>query len=169
MTLDQLPLVPLAGPLERGRPLVAVRIHGQPARAKHACTCRGGHPGTRPDDSWKAWRAGAVPGLRAWWAGQDPITGPVVAQVVAVFQRPKAPRRRYTLGGVERPYPYPWTSDRVPYVGTPDWDQVGKAGVDVLVKAGILLDDPLVVDASTPRWYTAVGESPSVEVRLWAA
>lgn len=167
--LDQLELVALPTPPGGGTPLVAVRIHGQPARAKHACTCVGGHPGTRPDDGWKAWRGAAVPNLAAWWAGREPIALPVVAQVVAVFQRPRSPRRTYTLRGVERPYPYAWTDARVPFVGRPDWDQVGKAGVDVLVQAGILLDDPLVVDATTPRWYTAVGESPCVEVRLWAA
>jgi Holliday junction resolvase RusA-like endonuclease len=110
-----------------------------------------------------------VPNLREWWAGRDPIAVPVVAQVVALFQRPQKPRLTFTLRGVERPYPYPWTDGRVPFVGRPDWDQVGKAGVDVLVQAGILLDDPLVVDATTPRWYTAVGESPCVEVRLWTA
>lgn len=103
------------------------------------------------------------------WGPQLPIDVPVIVQVTAVFARPARPRRTYTLKGVVRPYPYPWTSERIPYVGRPDWDQVGKAGVDVLVQAGILVDDPLVVDGGTPRWYAAEGELPGVELRVWSA
>lgn len=165
----QLDLLPLPPRPNRGKPLVACRIAGQPVRAKHACTCFNNHPSTRPIENWAEWRAAAVGGLSLWWDGRPTIAVPVIAQVTAVFERPREPRTTYTLKGVERPYPFAWTSGRVQFVGRPDWDQVGKAAVDVLVHAGILLDDPLVTDGGTPRWYAAEGEGPCVEVRLWHA
>lgn len=154
-----------------GTRLVAARVSGQPARAKHACTCRGNHPSTRPDPSWARWRDAAVPALRVYWADRRTLTGPVLASVTAVFQRPQEPRKTYRLHGVDHPYPYDWTDERIPFVGTPDQDQVWKAGLDVMVQAGILSDDRLVVGDGgySRRWYTAVGEQPSVEVRLWDA
>lgn len=151
-------------------PLLSVYLAGEPARAKHACTCHGGHPGTRPLKEWAAWRGEQVATLREQFPGREPIAVPVFAQVVAVFARPQAKRTKYKLGGVERPYPFPWTQQRVGFVGRPDHDQVWKAGLDVLVQSGLLLDDPLVVgDHGSTRWYAASGELPHVEVTLWEA
>lgn len=165
----QLELEPVQ-PAPPVRPLLfEAVIPGEPQRSKHLCTCHGRHPDTRPDPGWDRWRAYAVALLRPLWRGREPLRVPVVAEVVAVFTRPKARRRTCTAKGVELPYPWPWDAGRIPYIGTPDWDQVGKAGVDVMVQAGILADDPLVVDAHTPRFYAAKGEGPSVTVRLWGA
>lgn len=151
-------------------PLLSVYLAGEPARAKHACTCHGGHPGTRPLKEWAAWRGEQVATLREQFPGREPIAVPVFAQVVAVFARPQTKRTKYKLGGVERPYPFPWTQQRVGFVGRPDHDQVWKAGLDVLVQSGLLLDDPLVVgDHGSTRWYAASGEPPHVEVTLWEA
>lgn len=171
MTASQLPL------LERPEPrrLFGARIPGQPARAKHACTCRVvrvgtrwvGRPGTRPLDAWSEWRDAVVPQLQARWR-HPPITTAVRARVVAVFQRPLEPRLTHTCKGLTLPYPYEWTDERVGFVGKPDWDQVYKAATDVLVHAGILLDDELVVGPfGGGRWYAAEGEGPCVEVSLW--
>lgn len=165
--------------------LLELRVEGRPPRAKHhpQVVARGprmqvgGHkwvrldlvsPGTRPDPTWEAWRSDVVPELRAM--GLATIDQPVIAGVCAVFPRPQSPRKTYRLRGVDRPYPAPWTSDRVPFVGRPDHDQVVKAGVDVLVQGGLLVDDPLVVGyvGGISRWYAAVGEEPHVHLTLWS-
>lgn len=160
-------LLPIPMPDDRrGEYVAGFVIHGEPQRSKHLCTCRGKHPSTRPDPGWERWRNKAVEAL-APLRRLPPIDYPICAQVVAVFARPKGRKTRYTLGGVERPYPWAWTSDRVRFIGTPDADQVQKAGVDVLVQAGILLDDSLVEPIGTPRWYAAEGEEPRTEVRFW--
>jgi hypothetical protein len=112
-----------------------------------------------------------VPALTAYWLGRPTLHSPVLASVTAIFHRPLKPRETYRLNGKDHPYPYDWTPERIPFVGTPDQDQVWKAGLDVLVQAGILFDDRLVVgDAGkSRRWYAAEGEQPCVEVRLWKA
>lgn len=163
VTQDQLPLVTVAT-----RRLFGARIPGQPARAKHGCTCQGKHGRTYPLEVWADWRNAVVPQLQARWR-RPPITTAVRARVVAVFARPQEPRVTITCKGQELPYPFAWTSGRVGFAGTPDWDQVYKAATDVLVHAGILLDDQLVMGPDGGgRWYAAEGEGPSVEVSLWS-
>lgn len=166
---QQLELTPARADSVPPLQLFQVTIPGEPQRSKHLCTCPRRFPDTRPDPAWKAWRTYATNLIRALWLGREPIVVPVLVEVLAVFPRPKSRRRFYTVQGQELPYPWHWTAGRVPYIGTPDWDQVGKAGVDVCVRAGVLADDPLVVSARTPRFYAAKGEGPCVEVRLWSA
>lgn len=160
-------------------------MDGKPPRAKHhpRVVARGPRldirgekwvrldlvsPSTRPDPTWDSWRSEIVPELRA--LGMSPIDKPVLAHVVAVFPRPQQPRKSYRLKGVDRPYPVPWTSGRVLFVGRPDHDQVVKAGVDVLVQGGLLVDDPLVVGyvGGPSRFYAAEGEEAHVELSLWS-
>jgi Holliday junction resolvase RusA-like endonuclease len=170
----QLELVPYV-PTVQGVPLFAVRLDGKPQRSKHhPCVIfRNGKPTatTRPDKGWDAWRAEMRSELALLWYGKDPIRVPVIAGVTAVFPRIDSARLTYTTGGVTLAYPWAWTSGRVPYIGTPDHDQVTKAALDVLVQGGVLADDPLVVGyaGGIRRWYAAEGERPCVEVRLWAA
>lgn len=189
MINQQLPLVGPARP-PVGTLLAGVRVDGQPVRAKHACVCHplGARrkmsgavwvridaivPGTRPMDTWRDWRDDAVEDLKlvAQEQGWRTYNEPVIAGVVAVFRRPRTPRKNYQLKKVVRPYPFEWTEGRVGFVGRPDHDQVVKAGVDVMVQAGILCDDPLVVGYAPgiSRWYAAIGEEPHLEVRLWSA
>lgn len=152
------------------RPLLfEASLAGEPQRSKSHPRIRGGRITMQADDAWAAYRVRAISLLRPLWRGRESIVVPVVVEVVAVFSRPQAPRRHYTVKGERLPYPWPWTNARVPFVGTPDWDQVGKAAVDVCVQAGILADDPLVVEGRTTRWYAAAGEGPSVTVCLWGA
>lgn len=191
--IGQLELVPRAPEPDFGKPLLAVRLDGQPQRAKSDAVSiirgpRKNFDGVvwvrkdmvtatmHPVPGWREWRDAMVEGLILEYRMDPsderwPITEPVIAGVVAVFRRPQGDKRRYTMKGIERAYPYPWTDERVPFVGRPDADQVEKAGVDVLVRAGLLLDDPLVVGRAggISRWYAAVGEDPHVEVRLWRA
>lgn len=144
------------------------RIPGRPVRAKHAPVIRGGHAATRPLDSWREWRDRVVPLLRvaALERGvREPLADPAFVRVTAVFPRPAKPRRTYTVRGETRPYR--WSDGRVPFVGRPDVDQIEKAALDVLVQAGILLDDQLVVETRCERWYAAPGEEPAVIVRLY--
>ena len=156
--------------LVAGESLACVTVPLAPQRSKHKPVMRGGQLDMRPDKAWASWRAAAVMVLRSQWRGRAPIHAPVLPRIVAVFERPKKPRLTYTIGGVERPYPWEWTPDRVPFIGTPDWDQVGKAAIDVVKQAGILVDDPLLVGvAHMERWYAAEGERPSVTIELFAA
>jgi Holliday junction resolvase RusA-like endonuclease len=164
MTADQLLLVDL-----RPRRIAGWRIPGDPVRAKHACTCVGKHGRTYPLEAWREWRDAVVPLLRSRWR-RPPIDLPVRARVDVVFRRPATPRRTHLVREVELPYPYEWTDGRVGFVGTPDWDQVYKAATDVLVHAGILLDDRLIRGPhGGDRWYAARAEGPCVEVSLWTA
>lgn len=166
----QLQLVPLPEAPDRGEPLFAARIPGQPVRAKHRCQCIGTKPSTRPEDTWKAWRARAVPLVALHWGRRPRIVAPVIAQVTAVFRRPADRRTTYTIDDEVHPYPWPWVDDRVPFVGVPDHDQVWKAALDVCKHARVLADDRLVVgDGGSRRWYAAQGEGPCVEIRLWRA
>ena len=153
-----------------GEVLARVTVPGEPTRSAHKPVMRGGHISTRPDPKWRDWRAMATARLRIEWGCRATLTVPVLVSVVAVFSRPKSKKRHYTVDGHAYPYPWPWDAGRVPYVGTPDWDQIGKAGVDVVKQSGILADDPLVVGVCAPfeRWYAAVGERPSVTVTLFA-
>ncbi len=165
--------------------LLEVRLDGKPQRSRHEpmfvargerkvingekwVRLSGISASTRPDPAWDTWRTEMVADLRT--LGLPCIELPVFADVRAMFPRPQSPRKTYTLNKVTRPYPYPWHSGRVVYVGKPDDDQVRKAAIDVCVQAGLLLDDVLVVGpAGSGRWYAAEGEDPCVEVRLWRA
>lgn len=171
----QLELTALETP-RLGTPLFALRLEGEPQRSAMKCTCYGGKPAARPDRHWATWRDAMVDDIRAMlldmgddWTGA--LVCPVIVGVVAVFSRPKGKKKAFTMKGTERPYPFAWNNERVPFVGTPDHDQVVKAAVDVCVQGGILLDDPLVVGyaGGTSRFYAAIGEAPHVEVRLWRA
>lgn len=173
----QLPLLPMPR-YERAQPLIALRLEGEPQRSKsHPVVGKGQKRAMMVlDPEWRKWRnemvadiAGLLREMGDDWTG--PLTCPVIVGVTAVFIRPQSARRSFRMKGKDRPYPFRWVEGRVPFVGTPDHDQVVKAAVDVCVQAGVLLDDPLVVGyaGGTSRWYAAIGELPHVEVRLWAA
>lgn len=164
--VEQLPLIPLP-PSRRGEWVAGFVLHGEPQRSAWHPVVIVGHAAMRPDDAWRDYRDAMSEAL-SWWAQRnDPVWFPVLCKVTAVFTRPQSRRKTYTIGGVERPYPYPWTDGRVGFVGTPDADQIQKAAVDVCVRAGILVNDTIVQPDGTERWYAAVGEQPRTEVRFW--
>lgn len=171
----QLPLGEFERPPLSGALLLRVRLDGKPQRAAKIPVVRGKRASMVAEPNWRKWRDEMVADLRELvelgHLGRVAYTGPVLAGVVAVFHRPKNARKTYTLDGVRRPYPWAWVPARVPYIGDPDHDQVVKAGVDVVKRAGLLADDTLVVGyaGGISRWHAAPGEDPHVEVSLWAA
>lgn len=197
----QLELVPLEDfrRSELGRPVFAVRIPGEPVpwargrgralQGKDGPVSVGG--GWAPN--YRRWRVAAIAVLRQAWP-LTPIVRPCYVSVAAVFTRPaswdsKPAARRFSMGGHDYAYPYPWTTGRNPYTGNGgDADNIMKAVWDTLQaegqrkkdKAGhpVLLDDRIVEPYILPtadggpgrvRWYAAAGEQPCVEVRIWSA
>lgn len=177
-SVRQLELVPLPPPPERGRPLVACRIPIEPQVAKRplATAIRSRH--TRSGwaaqvydhPAYAAWKADAIPLLRAWWAGKPPIRAPLIGQVVLVMPRPAEGLPKITIHGERMAYPFPWTGGRCYHLGTEDLDNLRKGPLDVLVQAGVVADDRLIVeDGGSRKVYAAELEDPCVEVRLWHA
>lgn len=151
----------------RGEWVFGAVLPGEPQRSAKKPGFRGRRVTMVPDPKWEAWRDWATLVLQGLWRGRAPVHFPVLGQVVAVFSRPLKPRKTYTAAGVSHPYPWPWTDERIPYIGVPDADQLQKAGFDVAKRAGILVDDWLVEPLGTPRYYAAAGEEARVEIRFW--
>jgi len=89
-----------------------------------------------------------------------PLTGPLAVSVVAVFARPayllaRSKRTNALLKGVE---------GRMPHTGRPDLDNVIKAVVDGMNRAGVWGDDSQIGDLTARKAYAATGELPHVEV-----
>ena len=90
--------------------------------------------------------------LRA--SGGRQIVGPVGAELVLVFARPKSMRaKKYPRGRL--------THDR-----RPDADNVAKSVLDGM--GDVVEDDSRIAELKVVKVYAAIGESPHVEVRLWA-
>lgn len=142
-------------------------LPGEPQRSAKRPTSRRGVLTMKADDGWAAWRATQTLLLQSMWRGKRALYEPVFVQVTGVFSRPERGRDTYTLDHVERPYPWRWTVERVPFIGRPDADQIQKAALDVLVRARVLVDDTIVEPAGTPRYYAAADEEPRTEVRIW--
>lgn len=167
----------LFGEYPRGEQLASFSVPGEP------------QPWTRPTplgkghavflDDFAVWRRDAVAAIAAWWFPKrtPAIRVPVVAHIVAVFARPARAPRGYTIDGTLEPYPWSWHCGRMPYIGTCDWDNIGKALCDVLqmVPPGtvalhpVLANDKIIVAGMVEKWYAREGEPPHTEVRIWRA
>lgn len=184
MIATQLDLVAPPGRVPRGTQLAGLRIAGDPvpwARPKPMTIGRGENARIteRFQGPFAAWRVKAIREVARFWARRDTLRVPIVAQVVAVFERPDRPPRS-TIDGELVPYPWAWTDGRLPSLGMGDVDNIAKAVLDVLQRAPtplglevawtpVLADDRLVVDLRATRVYAAVGERACTEVRLWSA
>lgn len=178
--VHQLDLLPLPDPPSRGKPVAALRLKGDPM------------PWTRPKPfplngriverftgAYQKWRTRSIREIAVWWGRKEPLRMPLVCSVVSVFERPDRPPTS-TIDGHRTPYPWPWTSGRLVSLGLGDADNLAKGILDVLQRVPtplgmetawtpVLADDRLVVDLRSTRWWTAEGEEPCVEVRLWHA
>jgi Holliday junction resolvase RusA-like endonuclease len=95
--------------------------------------------------------------LREAGLGAPAYTGPVEIEIVAVFPCPVGDhRKREPIG-------------RRPYVGSKDWDNVGKAVCDA-ANSLLYVDDRLIARAHVECWVAAQGEAPYVRfvVREWS-
>ena len=86
--------------------------------------------------------------------GRPPLDGPVSVGVLALFPRPQRMlwKKKPML--------------REPYCQKPDADNVVKAVLDALEKAGVLRDDKLVWSVDCVALYCSGDESPCVGVRV---
>jgi Holliday junction resolvase RusA-like endonuclease len=100
-----------------------------------------------------SWCGRAVEVLACHWDG-GPCTEGVEVTVCAVFSRPKRLERRKDPDG------------RIPHVGKPDADNVAKAALDAMTKAGVIKDDAQVQRLVVEKHYCARGEGPRVEIEM---
>lgn len=133
-------------PVAKGRPRLAV--------------VRGRAMAYTPGKTAK-WEAYACATLADAWGRSGPgrtLECPVVAEIVALFERPKR------LVWKKRPMP------REAHVSRPDSDNVVKAASDAIEKAAIVRNDSQIYDVRAVKAYCAGSEQPCVLVRLtWEA
>lgn len=120
---------------------------------------RGGRPGQRAhtDPITRAWMTRAVAVVRKQRAGPT-IVGPVNVTITAIFARPD-----YLTPNFESRVSQP-PVERISHVVKPDADNVSKAVLDVLTKAGVIGDDARVCVLTVRKWWGAVGEEPGIDV-----
>lgn len=128
----------LGEPIGQGRP--------------RACVI-GGHARLYTPKKSASWCAQAVEAFACHWDGA-PYDGAVRVTVDAVFSRPQRLLRRKDPDG------------RIAHASKPDADNVAKAVLDAMTKAGVLRDDALVTELLVRKWYAAREEGPRVEVSL---
>jgi Holliday junction resolvase RusA-like endonuclease len=123
-------------------------------------------------ETWyESWLRTTAMLLREWYTdgqpGREPLSCPVVAQVIAVFARPKE-KKHVTVDGHR--VPFEWSDGRMWQLGTEDIDNIVKSVLDATVAARVLRDDRLVVlDGGSHKVWAADGEEPHVELRIWNA
>lgn len=131
---------------------LTLTIPGQPVGKGRPRVLRNGHVYT--PDRTASWEATAMTMMQRAWP-RAPLDEPCQVHVLAVAQRPK---RLMT----KRCAP-----ERIWRTTKPDGDNVLKAVCDALQKAGVVRDDSVLADKRVMSLYTAIGESPCVE--LWLA
>lgn len=146
------------------------RIPGDPVPADRVAVRAGRFAKVRWRDGYERWRDTAATLLRGWASAElgldAPLAVPVVLELRFLLARPRrAPT--YTVRGRRWHYPLPWTDDRRPHLVRPDVDNLSKGPTDALVVAGVLEDDRWVWRLSAFKHYTAAGERPATELRLW--
>ncbi len=99
---------------------------------------------------WEAVAASTM--MRSW--GSPPLDCPVSVSVLALFPRPQ--RMVWKTKPMERE----------PYTQKPDMDNVVKAALDAMEKAGIVRDDKVVWSIDCVSLYCSGDESPRVIVRV---
>ena len=131
-------------------------IFGEPiAQGRPRACVVNGHARMYTPKRSDSWCGQAVETLAGRWSG-GPCDRSVKVLVLAVFQRPKRLDRKRDPGG------------RIPHASKPDGDNVLKAVLDALVKAGVLRDDCQAQSCTIEKWYCARGEGPCVEIDMTA-
>lgn len=126
-------------PIGKGRPLASVSSRGKIQM--------------RTPERTASWTAMAIPHIRKV-TGAPGYSGPVRVDVVAVFARPR------------RLFARKWPDCRIYHTPKPDRDNVDKAVLDALTKAGVLADDAIVCDGRVQKFYADRVESAHVEITI---
>ena len=129
-------------------------IPGPPiGKGRPRATVRGGQVRTYTPKRTQQWEAVAASTLMAEWS-EAPLDGPVSVGILALFPRPQR------MVWKRKPMP------REPYIQAPDIDNVAKAILDALQKAGVLRDDKTVWSLDCIALYCSGDEAPRVELRV---
>ncbi len=129
-------------------------IPGPPiGKGRPRATVRGGQVRTYTPKRTQQWEAVAASTLMAEW-GEAPLDGPVSVGILALFPRPQR------MVWKRKPMP------REPYIQAPDIDNVAKACLDALQKAGCVRDDKTVWSLDCIALYCSGDEAPRVELRV---
>ena len=142
--------------------LLACSIPGDPVgKGRPRVALRGNRPVAYTPKKTESWETGAAELLRSAWAGRAPLDRPVAVVVRAIASRPQAE--------IPKPRPLaarPELAWRLARPTKPDADNVLKAALDALVRAGVLRDDVLAVDVRAVSLWVALTEGPSVEIEV---
>ena len=129
-------------------------IPGEPVgKGRPRATVRGGFVRTYTPKCTADWERGAAVVLANKWSGA-PLEGPVSVGLLALFPRPQR------MVWKRKPMP------REPFTRSPDVDNVAKAVLDALEKAGVLSNDKLVWSLDCVALYCDGAEEPRVIVRV---
>lgn len=137
--------------------LLQVRIPGKPVAWSRTGGSSDGHRYNTPQH--RSWQQVAGVLMRQGYGRRPRHEGPVCLDVVAVLERPAR-----LAGTARKPVP----RGRLPAPKTPDKDNIEKLVADALKLAEVVKDDAQIVDGGTTKVYAAIGEGPSVWVRLRA-
>lgn len=129
--------------------------HGK-KRAQPVFNRAGRYAGKKKDPKTAAWEAAAVPVFERAWGGAPPLETPCSVVVQSFKARPKHYRKTGPEAGVLWCPVYP------------DTDNVAKAVFDALTRAGVWVDDALIVREQVETYYCAHGMAPCVRVQVGA-
>jgi Holliday junction resolvase RusA-like endonuclease len=107
------------------------------------------------------WEHYAALELRSQYESSGPMTGPLGCEIVAVFAR-TAELLRKVKSGYKHPTWRLWMPVRV------DADNIAKAVLDAVEKAGIVQNDCQIALLTIGKHYAMIHEEPRVEVRIWS-
>lgn len=135
--------------------LATFTIPGQPvAQGRHRVRVVGKLAQHYMPKKTAEWQAQAIYAMSAEWRGATPIDKPVIVDVTAFFERPGRLKKKSSPPGP------------IPHTSRPDRDNIDKAALDSLTKAGVLADDKLAYTGLVQKFYVPLGESPRVEIRV---
>ncbi len=132
--------------------MIHVVIPGEPhSQQRHRAMRRGKHAATYDPKANKSWKGAAQVHMLEAMDGREPLTGPVVLTVTAVFALPKSKHRKRNR--VQRQ----WSGN------AKDIDNICKAVMDAA--NGVLwVDDRQVVNLKAWKFQGAQDEAPFVRV-----
>ena len=131
-----------------------ITILGEPVgQGRPRAVRRGPHVRMHSAPKSAEWEALAAQQIHTAWDGRIPHTEAVRVSVVAYGPRPASLPKREGMGRL-------WSTRK------PDLDNVVKAALDALVKAGVMVDDALVASLRAESYVCAVGEPPRVEIEV---
>jgi len=145
--------------------LLKVRIPGPPPTKERARTFidEKGKSRTVTPKRTRAWEEKATGWFRIAWRGAALKNVPVRLDLTAVVKRPESMNDTNP-------------DERLPYLGTPDIDNILKIVADSLapqksnkrVWVRVLANDRFIVETSSRKLYGKVGEESAVYVELWS-